>query len=367
MNILYVNGDRPQETNCSLHNCIRPAEAVNKLEGHQAITIHIDEFSKNTPEIQEIAMKTDIIVIERNYFGDALTTKMYYKVRNKPIVCIFDDAYNYMHEKNVSYPFWKLGQVHYMNSDNVEAIGFMRPHPLQQFEWGLHISDAIQVPSRYLAQDWAKHGYTKHIPNYIEAEKYLNVEPLIPHDDIIIGWGGSLSHVSSFTDSGILNALKKVARRFDNVRIMITGDKRVYDLIDLPEGKKFFHNYVPVDQFKSLMKTFDIALAPLIGDYDKRRSWVKVLEYCAMQMPWVASDYPTYEDLKPYGHLVKNSTQAWYKQLIYMVEHLDEEREIAKGKPFEFAMNQSYEKNIGKTLDFYQEVINKFHNYKHEY
>jgi hypothetical protein len=46
---------------------------------------------------------------------------------------------------------------------------------------------------------------------------------------------------------------------------------------------------------------------------------------------------------------------------------LDEEREIAKGKPFEFAMNQSYEKNIGKTLDFYQEVINKFHNYKHEY
>lgn len=360
MNICYVFSDKPNELNCSTHNCIRPANAVNKLQGHQAILMHVEQFSKNDDSVRNVLNSADIIVVERNLFGDCLTSIMYWKVRNKSVIAIFDDAYDKMHKENVTYNFWENGELEYLDENGDKKNGTMIPKPLTQFSWGLRMVKGIQVPSEYLASDWSGHNKTYHIPNYIQFENYLGVKPLYPHKnkDIIIGWGGSLSHVASFKDSNVIPALTSVVKKYNNVKIMITGDKRVYDLLkDIPDNKKIHHNFVPEEQFFSLMKTFDIALAPLSGDYDKRRSRIKVLEYMALKMPFVSSDYPPYKGFEKYGLFADNTKESWEEKLSYSIENLEERRVYAEGEPYEYAATQSYDANIGKTLELYENII----------
>jgi len=359
LNLVYVGADKAHEKNCTQHNIERPARAVNKLEGYHADVIDIDMFTANSPETQNIISKADAVIIERNYFNDTLALMQLWKGRAQNLIAVFDDAYDIMHRRNVAYPFWKHGELSATNENGKIKRVYANPKPLDMFAWGCQIVKAIQVPSRYLQQDWSRFNDTYLVHNYIEAEKYIDIKPLYPHkDSIIIGWGGSLSHLASFTDSGALKAMKRVVHKYKNVKVMISGDKRVFDEVDLPVGKKLYQPFVPEEQFLPLIKTFDIAIAPLCGEYDKRRSRIKVLEYCALQIPFIASDYPPYEEMKEYGTYVNNTSDEWEEALCHTIDKLKEKQEFAKGIPFEWAMSQSYDKNISKTLDLYQKIIN---------
>jgi len=109
LNILYVYADGENEFNCSKWNCIIPAKYVNKTNGNKANTIHINKWAINDEEALKLTKDSDIIVVERNYFGDILTAIQFWKVRNKTLIGIFDDAYLLMHPSNVSYDFWHNG------------------------------------------------------------------------------------------------------------------------------------------------------------------------------------------------------------------------------------------------------------------
>ena len=93
-------------------------------------------------------------------------------------------------------------------------------------------------------------------------------------------------------------------------------------------------------------------------EYDKRRSRIKSLEYCALKIPWIATDFPPYEGMREYGTLVQNGLDNWKKGLEEMVVNIDQKRELANGKAYEFALSQTWDKNIGKLLSMYQEIIN---------
>lgn len=400
MKITYVYADQPRELNCSKWNCFYPASAVNRTGIHQANVISIEQFTKNPQEIQNICQASDIIIVERNFFGDCLTVMQYWRVRNKTILTIFDDGYDVMTADNPAYPFWHLNQIN-VAPDNITSrvlremngnkannalwnnaemevrdklIGSVSailspvissntvvqisPIPfLTQFKWGLGICKGIQVPSAQLAEDWKKYNQTYYVKNYLEINKYMNVSPLIPHEDIIIGWHGSLSHRSSFINSGVLNALKNIVKKHDNVRVLLGGDKYVFDLLDVPEDRKIFQQYVPEEQWPSLLKSIDIGLAPLATNYDRRRSWIKVLEYMALQMPWIASDYPAYQELKQYGKIIKNGEENWENALSEMVENIEVYKEKAKEDGYRFALEQSTDKNILTTIALYDTII----------
>jgi glycosyltransferase involved in cell wall biosynthesis len=361
LNVLTVFADSPGEFNCSRFNAIIPSEAINRTGDHKASYFHINQFIENNEETQRICSASDIIIVERNFFQDTLTMMQYWKVRDKTVICIFDDAYNLMHSQNISYRFWTFGEMTAQNESGETKTIIMKPHPLEQFKWGIRIAKATQVVSKALADDWSKYGNTFVVNNYLPIERYMNVEPLLPHDkdNIVIGWCGSMSHYSSFTDSGVLPALKKMCKRYPNVSILFGGDKRNYDNLNVPNDQKKFQQYVPPEQWESLVKSIDIGLAPLSGEYDKRRSWIKVLEYMALSIPWIASDYPTYSALKggDYGVLVKNDQWEWEKKLTDMIENYSEYKQKAVDEGYPFALSQSSDNNIRKTLAIYQKLI----------
>jgi len=121
---------------------------------------------------------------------------------------------------------------------------------------------------------------------------------------------------------------------------------------------EIFQPYVPDEQWASLQKSIDIGLAPLTSAFDRRRSPIKVLEYMLLKIPWIATNFETYEELGEYGHLVENGIENWKKILCDAVENIDQYRELANGKAYEYALSQSYEKNIDKLIAVYEHIIN---------
>lgn len=361
MNLLYFYADKPHELNCSIHDCMRPADAINKYyPGNQAMYRHIDEFGNNTPEIQELCSQADIIIVERNLFGDVLTQIMYWKVRGKTIISIFDDAYPQMTKDNPAYSFWKHGEVTFTDekTKQVKRV-YNNVPPLKLFEWGNKMVKAIQVPNKVMQKDWSIYNDVYYLHNYINPDIYINSTRLNPHDDIIIGWHGSLSHRYSFQNSGVIKAVRNVIRKYPNTRFLLGGDQRVVDFISLPKGRKLFQPYVPEEQWGGALKNFDIALAPLSGEYDRRRSWIRGIEYMACQLPCIGSRCETYDELEDYMVLVDNSPENWENAISEMVENIQQHRERVKEEPYKFALEQSYEKNMWRNLEVYKQVIEK--------
>jgi hypothetical protein len=373
-------------------NCLIPTRAINRTQNNTANAIYIQEWVSNSANAQKLSNEADIIVVERNYFGDTLTIMQFWKVRGKTVICIFDDAYDIMHPKNVSHNFWTTGEIKYNEStmdgspvqlegisgseavikignnpvlvdakkvNTVEKIAYMKPLPLDQFKWGLRIAKGVQVPSVNLQKDWSKYNPNIHyVHNFLDGEKYMNVSPLFPHDknEIWIGWCGSLSHYASFFDSGLLEALKRVSAKNKNVRVLISGDKRIWDLLEVE--KKIFQPFVPKEQWCPLLKSLDIGLAPLAGEYDKRRSWIKALEYMALKIPFMATNYPTYDELHDYGLMVENGALSWVDKLNEMIDNYPKYKEIAETTGYDFAMQQTSDANIEKvTLALYKNFI----------
>jgi glycosyltransferase involved in cell wall biosynthesis len=353
-----VFADFDHELNCSIFNVFNPVKAINKLEGNKADKIHFTKFVENNEETQKLCSEADIIIIERNFFSDVTVMAQYWKTRGKTVIGIWDDSYDHMDRRNPTYEFWEHGEVSFKDQEGKIQKGRMYPNPLTQFRWTLRIMKGAQVVSKALAEDWSPYVKTYHINNYLDMDRYQAAKPLIKHDGyIFVGWCGSLSHFSSHQDSGALRALRKIVKNFPKVRVLIGGDKRVFDALDIPSSKKLFQPYVPDEYYSGLLKSFDIGIAPLAGEYDKRRSWLKVLEYQVMKVPWVASDYPTYEELFPYGKPTKNTWRDWEEAIADVLQNYEERKYFAETTAYDFAKNQSIDLNIGKTLELYNRII----------
>jgi len=357
MNITYVYADNKLEWNCSEWRCMIPARAVNKLAGHSAETIYIGEFANRTPRAQAACERADIIIVQRTLWAEVLDAIAFWKER-QVVVADFDDAYDLMPESNPAYPFWGKGLAQVKRDD---GQGYewrcLDRNPLDEFKRGLRLVHAATTPSRQLAEDWRGYAQMYYVPNYLDLEKYIFVSKPI-HEGIVIGWGGSASHLESFRGSGIIEALQRICAERFNVRVMIAGsDRRIFDLLPLSAGRKIYQPFVEFRRWPYVLAQFDIGIAPLHGSYDERRSWIKALEYMAMKIPWIASRGAPYSDLKDYGLLVENTPEAWADALLEVIDHLADYRARAERAGYIQALLLSMDVNVDKVLQTYAEII----------
>lgn len=365
MRVLYIYADQPHEYNCSFWNCHSPTTAINKTGIHTANSIHINQFIENNQETQKLCSEADIIMVERNLFQDTLTMMMFWKVRGKSIGVIFDDAYRKLHKDNPAYSFWNFGEIPFINEKGEKDIIHIIPFPKTQLEWGVHMSKGLQTVSQSLCDDWAPWNDTYLIHNHLTIDRYKNVDkPLYPHDGSLwIGWTGSLSHRHSFEGSGLLMAYRKICKKFPNVKILITGDKKIYDELDIPDNRKMFSSFVPMEQYPALIKSLDICTIPLHGEYDKRRSQIKPLECIALKTVFIATDYPNYNHLRPYGIFTENGKENWENAITDAIENLPKYQEKAIEVGYPFALTQDIDLHVQERIDLYQKLIDKPYRY----
>lgn len=359
MNVLYVFADSAREWNCSEWRCAIPARAINRSTGNAAELLSIAEFASRTGESAARCEWADIIVVQRLLYGQVLDAVVRWRSRGKVVIVDFDDAYDRMPASNPTYRFWGKGEAVTRGPAGRPITARLPVHPLDEFKRGLRLVHAATMPSRLLAADWEPLTHTYFLPNYLDLETYLQVARH-GHQEVIIGWGGGGSHRDSLRLSGVFPALERVCAR--RARVMVAyggGDPETFDLIPVPRSRKFHLPRVPFAAWPGTLARFDIGIAPLHGEYDQRRSWIKPLEYLVMGIPWVATAGAPYQDLAGYGLLVQNGVQEWTSALMEMVDNLALYRQRAETTGRWQAMMLSVDVNVDRILAVYREICER--------
>ena len=335
MNILFIYADSQREWNCSQWRSLTPSEAFNQHSDgqHTSRCIPVDDFIQyGHPVIQRLVSFYNIILVQRNIFHKVVWDACdYWRILGKTVVADLDDDYPGLTAQNPAHNFWK-GQA---AEELSEGLGQM---PIQALEEGLRHFDALLSPNDLILQDWSHVLPGYRLPNFAQSEWYDGVEQKptpVDEEEIIIGWGGSVSHLDSWWFSGALEAMPIIFERYPQVKFKLCGnDQRMRQLVKerWPEGRWVIQEGVPPKKWPGIVATFDVGVAPLCGPgapqaeaYDQRRSWIKALEYMLCGVPWVATGGIVYEELDGKGGftLKESGVDAWVEGLSTILDDLD--------------------------------------------
>ena len=358
MKILYVYSDNPTEWNSSEWRCAIPHKAINKTGKHESKMIHIGDWIKD----EENSTWADIIILQRNAFDYYLGLMFYWRTIGKVIIVDLDDAYNYMPPNIASYKLWRNG-IHIDKNKKEYKLGYL---PIDHLNHATKIANAFTVSCDILKQDWENKANTFVVPNYPDTSIYTKhyLKKIKFNNPINIGWGGSISHFDSFKNSNIVPALKRVQEKIGAKIVLAGGDKRLKILFRSHASQPFpkyleFPKHVDFYEWPTIIKRFDIGIAPLAGLYDRRRSNIKVLEYMLMGIPVVATNYEPYKEFNDYITLVDNKTTEWEESIMYYARTLDL---AAISKAREFALSYDIDLHINEILQTYEKILDEKEN-----
>lgn len=356
MKILFVAADTPEERSTSVWLCEIPAAAINRAGRgkHSARVIHRDQFVQNQYDMDW----PDILVVERLLIHGVNQRIRECQARGKKVMARFDDAFHLMPAYIQSHWLWRRSIV--TGHKDGRPVGFkMQQSMLNQFREGLGICDAASTPSRLLCQDYERYAQKMYyIPNFPDLGNPAWTAPKPQHEGIIIGWGGGGTHKQSIRDSNILTALQLICRDFEQVNIMICGNEpyakeKLAEM--LPKGRLITKDWVPTEQWPSVVANFDIGLAPLAGTYDDRRSWIKVLDYAILGVPFVCTDAPPYKGCQG-GIRVKNKAKSWYRALKTLITKPSKVEMLTNvGKAW--AWKTGVDQHISSYLNIFEEIL----------
>jgi glycosyltransferase involved in cell wall biosynthesis len=351
MNILYVVVDGPEEWNSAEWRCAIPARAISKLPEHEARLIEIDDWT-NSNIGREASDWADVIVVQRLLFGRALSFAFEQKLSAGKIVILdVDDAYHLVESGTPAYNFWREGNGKLKTGEEVKYNTL----PWKSLFAAGKIASAVSTPSEKLLEYWRPYVDTSvYIPNYLDLGLY-NPEPNNNRRPIV-GWGGSAQHLRGLEDTQTIKAISRLVKTRKDVMVMVVWNFNFFTELAKEIGSTnnlIFQSKVPFDQWPKIMNRFDVGLAPLSGPYDACKSEIKVLEYMAMFVPWVASSGYVYDGLSHFGITVKNTAREWLDAIIYQLDSPDKSK-MSFG--YEYAKTRGIEANINKIIDIYKEI-----------
>lgn len=148
--------------------------------------------------------------------------------------------------------------------------------------------------------------------------------PPIAHQGIVVGWVAGVEHRLDADRLRIASALRKLQAAHDDVHVECIG-------VDLRLPERY--RYDPVVLFAELprrMAGFDLGIAPLVDiPFNRARSDIKLKEYAACGVPWLASPVGPYADLgEPEGGVLVPDGQ-WFEALDRLVSNHAERQRLA--------------------------------------
>jgi len=339
------------------------------------------------PTVQTKLGFADVLVFQRNAFVREVWDAMeYWRALGKLVVVETDDHYPNIPASNPAFAYWQR---------NVPELD---PHPVEGLKEGLKHADALVSPSKIILKDWEDIVPGYWWPNYPSLEAYRDLprrqtgdldhflryemrdeKPVLvggkragTENDIIIGWGGSISHLDSFLYSGVIDALVRLMNENPRVYLKFCGNESRLDywLAKLPENRVVKQVGLFPQDWPKVLGTYDIGIAPMDmrpvesktghehGEYsyDERRSWLKLVEYVCAGVPFVATKCAPYKDLGRFGKLVENTPKAWYQGLKSRVDGLASFSTQALENRKYALSHYTIEANAKRLIEFYQKI-----------
>jgi glycosyltransferase involved in cell wall biosynthesis len=241
-----------------------------------------------------------VIILQRLMFKGLVETLRH--VRSMPvrplIINDLDDWYWGLHPNNAAF---NLVNPNLNKDENLD-------HYLQILE----LSDIVVVSTPFLLQKMKK--LLKN-PSVVMIENCVSTQMFsvrrLSLKKPIIGWVGSTSHRSND-----LEELRGVFVRSDRLHHSghIDGAPLFWERVDGVPNRVSLSPMNPPHEYMRKSFCFDIGLAPLSDiDFNKAKSWIKMIEYAAAGVPAVCSPSPEYVRLyEEYGiGRIAHSKDEW--------------------------------------------------------
>jgi len=223
------------------------------------------------------------------------------------------------------------------NDDDVAALPRSNPHYRRLGPAGrramvagtteaVRLADVVTTPSEGLAARYRELGAAdvRVLENRLPRE-FMSVKP-IAHDGVVVACLAGLEHQLDYQQLGLRDALARMLAAHDELRVLTIGAG-----LDLPRERC---EHIPLVGFLELVRTLaraDVGVAPLADiPWNRARSNVKLKEYAAAVLAWLASPVGPYLGMgeRQGGRLVADGD--WHAALEQLVVDARSRRKLAR-------------------------------------
>ena len=223
------------------------------------------------------------------------------------------------------------------NDDDIAALPRSNPHYARLGARGrrervlgiaemVRLADVVTTPSEVLAAKYRDQGGAdvRVLENYLPRE-FMGVGR-VPHEGMVIACLAGVEHRLDYDQLGLRDALAQVLEAHPDVRLLTIGHGLGLD----PARTE----HIPLVSFLELARTLaraDVGLAPLIDiPWNRARSNVKLKEYAAAGLAWLASPVGPYAGMgeRQGGRLVPDD--GWHEAIETLVADARARRKLAK-------------------------------------
>ena len=315
----------------------------------EAGDIELTMDSGLNPALADHVNEYDCIVFIRSDAGPHHSLMLHAKMNGVRTVFDVDDnllllppsihAYAAWHERGTGritsrlWYFKRNLQMADMLTVSTDALGRQlcngEPHDLRQ------PGDYLVLPNQILAESW----------NVPPAEK--------PEGEVWVGWWGIYNHWDDWRD--VAGYIEPVIIKRPEVRLMILGMPEIAHLFPTlcETGQLVTFPFVSpddLDDYRSIVKSFDVALAPTsFSAFNVSKSDLKLLQYGAAGVPVIASKV-TYASWQDYA-LLPERPDEWGGTLEYALDNLSAFKDRAELLQGKVMSERTYEANYEKWLE----------------
>jgi glycosyltransferase involved in cell wall biosynthesis len=218
-----------------------------------------------------------------------------------------------------------------------KSLGGLKGH--QQFLTTVKLARKAEVfttTSPVLAEKYRRAGVDRVevIPNHLVPDAH---RPRHAHAGVVVGWIAGLEHKVDAAHVGIARTLRELIAEHDDVSVDCVG-------LDLGLPERYRHaRWLDFEELPARIGGFDVGLAPLRDTpMNRSRSDIKLKEYAASGVPWLASPVGPYRGFgeEQGGWLVPDD--GWPEALRRLVTNA-EERERLGANGVRWARSQTVE------------------------
>ncbi len=215
------------------------------------------------------------------------------------------------------------------NDDDLSSPNKMRTQQVHaQLVEMLQLAHVVTTTSPVLAEQYREWGAAEarvienYLPDYYAAER----RPRAGGEGLTIGWTAAGEHAHDLRALGLRATLERLLARHPQLHVVSAGVQ-----LGLTKDRYTYTEVVQYQDLAQYVGTFDVGIAPIADvPFNRAKSNVKVKEYAAMGVPWLASPIGPYAGLgeKQGGRLVPDD--GWDEALERLVGDERARRKLAK-------------------------------------